>query len=524
MPSFDAIVIGAGHNGLVCATRLAKAGRRVVVLEAGDGVGGAARTVEFAPGFRVSHVAHLLNMLDPRVAKALDLERHGLKLAARNVPSVALDRDGRHLALEGAFGERLSGDISSEDRAAWSALRQKLMRYAAVLGAAKADLPPRLGAGDWRDLSTLGKLGLAIRRLGKDDMREFLRLVLINVADVLEEDLTDDRLKGLVAFDAVLGTHLGPRSPNSLMTLYYRLSGEVGGVPGAQALPVDGMGAVSDALAASARAQGVEIRTRQRALAITVEDDRATGVTLATGEHLSAPVVVSAANPRTTLMELLGPRHLDTGFVRQLANIRMRGNAAKLHLALDGLPDFRGLDRALVAGRLVIAPSVDAVENAFNPAKYGEASPEPVMEIVIPSLADPALAPSGRHVLSAVVQYAPHDLKGGWSDEARGRYTDLCLSTLETYAPGIRKLVVASELLAPPDLEARYGLVGGHWHHGELGVDQLFMLRPVASAQRYETPLPGLFLAGAGSHPGGGVSGAPGYNAAGRIIAEGGRA
>jgi phytoene dehydrogenase-like protein len=243
---------------------------------------------------------------------------------------------------------------------------------------------------------------------------------------------------------------------------------------------------------------------------------------MAGGEELSAPIVVSAANPRTTFLELVGARHLDTGFLRRIGNMRMRGNAAKLHLALDGPPNFPGLEARHLAGRLVIAPSVDAVESAFNPAKYGEPSEEPVMEITIPSLADPSLAPAGRHVLSAIVQYAPYAIKGGWTAR-REAFLARVLARLEAHAPGIERSIVASELLTPKDLESRYGLVGGDWHHGELGVDQFYMLRPVAGAQRHETPLPGLWLAGAGCHPGGGVSGAAGFNAAGRILKVEGR-
>jgi phytoene dehydrogenase-like protein len=517
MPSSDAIVIGAGINGLAAALTLAKAGRSVTVVEAADEVGGAAVTVEFAPGYRVPHVAHLLNQIDPRLDDAL----RGETLVP--VGSVALGSDGRHLSLDGVFGASLSGDVPPGETQRWATLRSTLMRHSGVLAGFRTEMPPRLGAGAARgDYLTLGKLGFAIRRLGRDDMREFLRLILINVADVLEEELTDDRLRGLLAFDATLGSHTGPRSPNSLMNLWYRLSGQVNGERGGLAVPKGGIGAIAQRLASRFRAAGGDIRLSARVARIEVENDRAAGVTLESGERIAAPLVISAAAPQTTLMRLLGPPHLDTDTVRRVRAVRARGNAAKLHLALDGLPQFRGLDPAKTGSRLVIAPSIDHVERAFNPAKYGEASPEPVMEITIPSVHDQSLAPQGRHVLSAIVQYAPYRLNGGWS---RGREAFLltCMETLESYAPGIGRHVVAHELLTPADIEARYGLPGGQWHHAELAVEQLFMLRPAPGLARYRTPVEGLWLASAGTHPGGGVSGTPGINVAEAIIREGGR-
>lgn len=517
MTSCDAIVIGGGHNGLVCAALLARKGRKVVLLEAAGEIGGAARTVEFAPGFRVSHVAHVLNQLHPEVIRALDLKRHGLALAASNIPTTALSADGRHLTLHGAFGERLAGELPAGEAEAWALLRARLLRFAGALRPFLTRVPPRLRGGGRGDALALGKLGWAIRRLGREEMREFLRMILMDVADVLEEELSDSRLMGAVAFDAVLGTHLGPRSPTSLLALLHRLAGQADGVPAALALPKGGMGTVAAAIAAAARAAGVEIRTNAPVARILVEADRAVGVALAEGAEIRAPVVVSGANPRTTFLDLLGPRALDAGFVRRIGHVRMRGNAAKLHLALDGLPE--GMDRTLLAGRLVVAPDIDAVEAAFNPAKYGEASPEPVLEAVIPSLTDPSLAPAGKHVMSVVAQYAPAGLRGGW--EAGGpAFRDSILKELERHLPGLSARVQAAELLTPADLEARYRMPGGHWHHGELAVDQMMMLRPVHGAGQYATPLPGLYLCGAGSHPGGGVMGAAGLNAARRILAE----
>lgn len=519
--NWDVVVVGAGHNGLVAAAVLAKTGRKVLALEAAGELGGAARTEEFAPGFRVSSLAHLLNRLHPDVVAALDLERHGLAIErSGGVPTTVLSRQGDTLVLHGAYGERLDGGTAAE-AVAWRGLRAQLFRYAGVLKPFLSRAAPDLAGMPLAETAALARTGLALRRLGKEDMRDFLRMLLMNVTDVLDEHLEDDRLRGLVAFDAVLGSHLGPRSPTSLLGLYYRLAGEVGGTPGTQLLPKGGMGAVVQAIAEAAAAAGVTTRTGSPVAKILVERGRATGVTLTSGEAIRAGTVISAINPRTTLLELVGPRMLDTGLVRKVSNIRMHGDVAKLNLALDKVPRFAGVDDASARGRLVIAPSADHVENAFNPSKYGAFSPEPVMEITLPSLSDPTLAPGGACVLSAVIQYAPYRLKEGWG-AGKPKLLDAVLTAIEAHAPGTRRSVLHAELLTPEDIEALYLMPGGHWHHGELQADQMLMSRPASGLGRYDTPIEGLFLCGAGSHPGGGVSGAPGLNAARRIIAAGG--
>lgn len=514
---FDAIVIGGGHNGLACAAALGRTGREVLVLEAAEALGGAAGTHEFAPGFRTPSLAHILNRLHPDMVQGLDLGKHGLAFALGPMPSVALSAAGDPLVLDGAYGERLDGSIAAADRAGWSELRSLLFRQAGILRPFLSRRPPELGAMSLAQASLLGSAALSLRRLGKEGMREFLRMVLMNVADVLDEHLADDRLKGLVAFDATLGAHLGPRSPTSLLGLHYRLAGEIDGVAGAQALPAGGMGAVATALARAAAAAGCTLRTGSVVRRIVVEGGRACGVVLADGTDVRARTIVSAINPVATFLDLVGPRHVDTGFVRRLGHIRMKGDAAKLHLALGTPPRFSGLADAAHRGRLVVAPSVDHVERAFNPAKYGAFSPEPVLEITLPSLADPSLAPGGACVLSAVVQYAPYALKGGW-ETGRPKLLAAIMAVLERHAPGIGASVRHAELLTPADIETRFRMPGGHWHHGELQVDQMLMNRPVHGADGYDTPVDGLFLAGAGSHPGGGISGAPGWNAAKRVV------
>lgn len=517
MTSFDVIVVGGGHNGIVAATVLAKGGRRVALLEAEAELGGPARTYEFAPGFHVS-VAHILNRLHPEVVKALDLSANGLVLDPVDTPSIALSMDGEPLVLNGAYGESLSGAQPSEAQA-WSELRAQLIRYAGILKPMLARRPPDLSGMTFGETSALGMVGLSLRRLGKEDMRDFLRMFLMNVADVTDDCLTDDRLKGLLAFDAVLGSHLGPRSPTSLLGLYYRLAGEISEKPGAQLVPRGGMGAIITAMAAAARKAGVAILTETPVARLRIKNGAVAGVIVPNGDEFAAPLVLAAINPATALMELAGPHHLDTGFVRKVKNIRMKGSVAKLHLALDGLPKFKGVTESDLNGRLVLSPSTDHVERAFNPSKYGGFSPEPVMEVVLPSLADPSLAPAGGCVLSANIMFAPYALKEGWQ-KGKPKFLKAIMAQLEKVAPGIGKQVRHSELLTPLDLEQNYRMPGGHWHHGELQADQMLMSRPVSSWSGYNTPIDGFYLAGSGSHPGGGISGVPGLNAARRVLAR----
>jgi len=516
------IVIGGGHNGLVCAAYLAKAGRRVVVLEAASQPGGAAVTRSIAPGFRVSACAHILHQLNTRVISDLDLAKHGLRCSTRDMATVALHGDGRHITLyDGDTGAQSLAAHSGADAAALPKLRQRLGRFAKMLQPFLATTPPRLATRDWSDRRSLLKLGWKIRRLGRADMRDLLRIGAMNVADLLEEEFETDLLRGALAFDATLGTRLGPRSPESVLTWLYRLAAEVGatrnGAGQGLAIPEGGMGSVSDALALAATAAGAELRVDAPVASILVKGDRVSGVALACGEEVDADTIISNADPHHTFIDLLGTEHLDTGFVRRVKNIRLRGACAKLNLALDALPSFDGLDASQLGARLLVAPGIDYLERAFNHVKYGEYSEAPGIEMTIPSLNDGSLAPPGQHVLSAIVQYAPYDLKGGW-EAAKDGFADRVLGVIARYAPGIEKHVIARQLLTPADFERDFRMTGGHWHHGELGFDQLFMLRPVPGATQYTTPMAGLYLCGAGTHPGGGVMGVAGMNAARQVM------
>jgi phytoene dehydrogenase-like protein len=437
----------------------------------------------------------------------LELEAHGLTWAARAMPTTALAPDGGRLRV---------GEESGPDAAAFEAYAAQMQRFAAALVPVLSRVPPRLGTSDWKDYAALARLGWHIRRLGREDMRDLLRIGGMNVYDLLEEHFDEPLLKGALGFDAVLGTNFGPRSPGTVLTLLYRLAAQAASGSGLSQ-PVGGVGALSDALARAATAHGATIRARTPVRRILVEGDHAAGVELESGERIAAATVISSADPKTTFLQLLGTAELDTGFVRRVSHLRSQGLAAKLHLALEGLPKFSGASEEDLRGRLLVSPSLAYLERAFNHAKYGEYSSAPALEITVPTLNDPSLAPPGRHVLSALVQYAPYALKDGWLDE-RERFTALCLSLLERYAPGLSSSVVGVELLTPADIEQEFRISGGHWHHGDLAFDQFFMVRPVPGAAQHATPVPGLYLCGAGCHPGGGVIGTAGLNAARQVL------
>lgn len=513
---YDCIVIGAGHNGLTCAAYLARAGRRVLVLEAAAQAGGAAGTREFAPGFRASSCAHLLHLMPGWLLEELRLPGHGLRMAAERMPTIALS--GASALRIPADPESAAQDLGAADAAAFREYAARMRRLARALRPLLEGVPPRLGSRAWRDRLTLLGLGARLRLLGRADMRELLRIAGMCVRDLLDEHFESPLLKGALAFDAVLGSNLGPRSPGSVFTLLYRLAAG-GGAATSLAQPVGGLGALTDALARAATGAGAELRLAAPVARVIVTADSAAGVVLESGERLEAGCVVSSADPRTTFLRLLGAEHLDAGFVRRVAHLRTQGMTAKLHLALERIPRFTALADAAPTGRLVFAPSPRAVERAFNEAKYGRLATAPLLEVLVPTAVDPGLAPAGRHVLSAVVQYAPYRLAGGW-DGQREQFLDTILQTLETHAPGISDSVLAAELLTPPDIEAQFRISGGNWHHAELALDQFFMVRPVAGAAQYRAPVPGLFLCGAGCHPGGGVMGLAGHNAARQILAQ----
>lgn len=504
MPSCDAIVIGGGINGLAAAGRLALSGAKVVVLEAAA-----------APGGMATH-AHLTTGLDPRLEKALSLASYGLGWAETNVATTALSPTGDHLVLRGAFGESIDGSLPAADKAAWPDLRNTLLRNAALLAPFREMTPPRLARQHGAPLWDLMRHGLALRSMGRDRLREFMRLLLINVADVLDDELADDRLKGVLAFDTVLGHHAGPRSPNSLLGLYARIAMQVDGRQGALAIPRGGMEAVFAALQKALAAKGVSIRCNAAVSRIAVGDDRIQSVTVAGGEEFTAPIVLSTLHPASTFLSLVGAPQFDTGFVRRVSNIRSRGTTARLTLQLQSPPDFRGAD---LRSRLVIAPSMRAVEDAFNAVKYGACSAAPVMELLIPGAFgnDPL---TGRITLSALVQFAPADLREGW-DKGKPAFLKAIMQQLETYAPGIGKTVMAAELLTPADIATRHAVPGGQWHQAELSVEQMLFLRPAIGLAQYETPVRGLFIAGAATHPGGGVCGTAGWNAAGQALKRG---
>lgn len=504
------VIIGGGHNGLVCAAYLAKAGKKVTVLEAAHQVGGAAITREFTPGFKVSAAAHLLFMLDKSIRKELSLDAAGLSFAQQDMETTALAEDGNHLVIA---GDSLHGaNISDADQVAMKEYRRLMNRFAGVFNHLNNRIPPRLGTRDRSDWMGLAKTALNIRLLGKDDMREFLRIAGINIYDVLQEFFENPLLKGALSLDGVLGTNLGPRSNNSVFCALHRFSGLQG-----VAIPRGGMGTIGKVLAEVADKQGATIRTSAEVSRILMDGDHVGGVELSDGEHIAATTVISSADPKTTFLNLLGARNMEAGFSRRIQNIRMHGNVAKLHLALDGLPEFKGLNQDQLASRLLIAPDIEYVERAFNHSKYGDYSVQPVAEISIPSLYDDSLAPAGKHVLSAAVQYAPYQLKDGW-DTRKTAFTEQVVDLLAAYAPGIRSRIIHTELLTPVDIEREFRITGGHWHHGELAIDQSLMLRPVPHSAQYASPVNGLYLCGAGSHPGGGVMGCAGRNAARAVL------
>ena len=509
----DAIVIGAGHNGLVCAAYLARAGMNVVCLESSDVAGGMSAPRTIAENYHFPGLAHVASPVSAAIRRDLKLDQFGYE-PGEAVETIALNPDGRHLTI--APGS-ISGDTLSEsDKQSYPGFREQYLAFAKALQPLLENKAPRLKGMEFADTATLAKLGWNIRfGLGRDSMYEFLRVAAINIYDVLNEAFDDERLKGAIAADAVMGSAMGPRTPGTVLTWLQRLHGELNGP---LCLQSGGQSQLVDALARSGEDAGASVRLNAHVEKILVENGKASGVRLSNGETLEARNIVSNADPRATFTTLVGAPELDTMFANRVTQIRGSGVVAKLHLALSSVPKFTGLTESQLGNRLLIAPTMKYVEHAFNHCKYGECSANPVFEIVLPSLHNSALAPNGHHVMSVNVAFVPYDLAGGW-EEQKSAVARKIISQLGQYCPDLSSLLVDYEFLTPRDIEQQFHAVKGHWHHGELSIHQSFMMRPLHGAAQYDTPVEGLFLCGAGNHPGGGLTGLPGRNAAKRILA-----
>lgn len=520
----DLIVIGGGVNGLVTAAYLAKAGAKVLVLESRPAPGGLAQTEEVVPGFRFDVFGHDAGWLLPDIATDLGLAATGLELGVPEASVFSPLPDGKALTLwtDPAKTAEEIGRFSRDDAGKWPAFVEQLARFAKVLEAVYAITPPHVPDAAGGDLMALFGLGRRLRKLGRREMVEFLRVTPMSVAEWLDDWFVTDALKGAVGASGITRILQGPRSAGTGFVLLHHHVGRPAGAVRAAHVVKGGLGALGRALAAAAKGFGAEIRTTAPVREVVVREGRVLGVALDTGEHLASRRVISSLDPRRTFCGLVDPGHLNPEFLRTVRNIKCRGVMATVNLALGELPRFtaRAGDGAL-RGAISIAPSLDYLERAYDDAKYGALSSRPYLEARIPTLLDPSLAPIGKHIMTVQVQYAPYHLKtGAWDAPARERLADLVIATLAEYAPNVKQSVLARHVVTPKDYEERCGLTEGHTYHGELTLDQIFFMRPVAGWARYGTPIEGLHLCGAGTHPGGGLTGASGRNAARELLKE----
>ncbi len=528
---YDAIIIGGGHNGLVTAACLGKAGHSVLVLEQRQILGGAAATEETFPGFKMNTGAHNAGLFRSEIIAELNLRNHGLDFVESPVTAFAPQPDGRFLTMW-RDPQKIRAEIgrfSEADAEKFPDFVRLVTAITGVLDDVVTSTPPKLTNNSTAELFPWLQVGLNLKRLGKHDMMEFMRVLPMTVVEFMDEWFESEVVQGVLGAAGVTGSLQGPQASGTAFVMLYHYLGAAAGSFKASRFVRGGIGQLSAALADAARGYGVEIRTGAEVAQIIVDDNQAAGVMLADGEQISARAVVSNADPRRTLFGLVGAPRLEPRLMRRVRNIRFKGTTAKINLALSNLPRFTCLEKSKIqnpkskiylGGHIIINPNLEYLERAYDDAKYGDFSERPYLDAVIPSVLDSSLAPDGQHVMSITMQYAPYHLRNGTWDEQREALGDKVIDTLAEYAPNLKDIILHRQVITPLDWERDYGLTEGGIFHGQMGLDQLLFMRPIAGYGQYRTPIDDLYLCGAGTHPGGGVTGAPGYNAAREVLKD----